>query len=87
MAKAERVIWEESAPPPPPIRKEGVKLTLSLAEACTLKAIMMRIAGDPKNSRRKHADSIAEALGKAGTISICPSVKGTITCENQAMED
>lgn len=41
-------------------------LRLTEDEAATLLTLVVRVAGDPKDSPRKHADSIAGALRVAG---------------------
>lgn len=47
-------------------------LRLSEDEASFLQDILYRIGGSPLNSRRKHADSIINALNKAG-VCITPA--------------
>lgn len=47
-----------------------VTLTLTEAEAFTLRDILMLIGGSPDQSRRKHCDAIAVALDSQG-------IKGT----------
>ena len=43
-----------------------VTLRVSEAEAKALAAILGAVGGDPVNSSRKHADSVARALREAG---------------------
>lgn len=67
MAKAKKVV---------PERTYEVQLTLTQEEAETLRTICQRIGGSPEFTRRKHADSIKEALIDIGVdyveTDICP---------------
>ena len=47
------------------IKPESVTLVLSMEEAKALVAVCKRIGGSPTVSRRKHFDSIADALRNA----------------------
>ena len=67
--KAERIEGEVKV-----IKEESFILTLTREEAETLLRISKMIAGDPKNSRRGHVDSIREALEDLGVEDIGASI-------------
>jgi hypothetical protein len=60
MAVAKLILTPVPTPPP-----AGVELTLTLAEANFLWALMGRIAGDPETTARRYADAIGDALDYA----------------------
>jgi len=52
---------------PPPTEPE-IQLTLTKAEAETLRAVCNRVGGDPSTSRRRHVDAISTALSNIGGL-------------------
>lgn len=58
------------------------ELTLSEAEAETLRAVCDNVAGSPTESRRKHTDAINRALRLAGVDSSGRPAHGCIGFDN-----
>ena len=48
------------------VRRVNVRLTMNMAEAEALRAVLMRIGGDPETTRRGLTAAVNDALNKAG---------------------